>query len=276
MSAAGVWRHLSRWVRPTEATLWRSAAYRFHALVASEWRRQRIFLAGDSAHQQPPFLGQGMCQGVRDAANLAWKLNLALSGRAQDGLLDTYGVERSSHVRKLTGIIKGLGQLICERDPERARQRDAKLLAEMGGKVKTTLRQDLMPRLEKGAFGDSDHPATGVVFPQPRLSNGLLLDEAVGGGFRLMVAQSISWNILESLALPSEVKIIRFGTHGQRRLNGAHTEVEDQADIVSAWFARTGTVAALVRPDHYVFGVAVDTPSLTSMCVQLRAKLFME
>jgi 3-(3-hydroxy-phenyl)propionate hydroxylase len=184
-------------------------------------------------------------------------------------------MERSNHVRKLTGIIKGLGQLICERDPERARQRDAKLLAEMGGIVKTTLRQDLMPRLEWGALSDSDHPASGVVFPQPRLSNGLLLDQAVGGGFRLMVAQSISWSILESLDLPSDVKIVRFGIGGQPSLSDAHAEVEEQDGIVSAWFDRTRTVAALVRPDHYVFGVAVDTHSLNSMCDQLRAKLFM-
>src|SRR5262249_60277358 len=79
VSAAGVWRHLSRWVSANEATLWRSAVYRFHALAARERRRGRILLAGASAHQQPPFLGQGMFQGVRVAANSAWKLVCVIS-----------------------------------------------------------------------------------------------------------------------------------------------------------------------------------------------------
>jgi 3-(3-hydroxy-phenyl)propionate hydroxylase len=71
---AQVWRLLARWIKPDDATLWRAASYRFHALVAREWRRGRVFLAGDAAHQQPPFIGQGMCQGIRDVGNLVWKL----------------------------------------------------------------------------------------------------------------------------------------------------------------------------------------------------------
>jgi 3-(3-hydroxy-phenyl)propionate hydroxylase len=67
---AGAWSVLQRWIGPEDATLWRQASYRFHALVAREWRRGRVFIAGDAAHQQPPFLGQGMCQGVRDVVNL--------------------------------------------------------------------------------------------------------------------------------------------------------------------------------------------------------------
>ena len=103
---------------------------------------------------QPPFLGQGMCQGVRDVANLGWKLAAVLQGRVQgdaaERLLDSYGAERSAHVRELTTRIKGVGAVICERDPAKARARDAQLLAACGGVVKDSPRQDVLPPLSTG------------------------------------------------------------------------------------------------------------------------------
>ncbi len=130
---AQVWRLLARWITPDDATLWRAASYRFHALVAEEWRRGRIFLAGDAAHQQPPFIGQGMCQGIRDVGNLVWKLDRVLNGQSGAGLLDTYGEERIEHVRQLTTRIKAIGHVICERDPVAAEARDIRILAEGDG-----------------------------------------------------------------------------------------------------------------------------------------------
>ena len=78
-----VWRLLSRWISPEDAVLWRRASYQFHALVAGEWHNGRAFIAGDAAHQQPPFMGQGMCQGVRDVVNLTWKLERVLRGKSE-------------------------------------------------------------------------------------------------------------------------------------------------------------------------------------------------
>ncbi|HEX4327592.1 MAG TPA: bifunctional 3-(3-hydroxy-phenyl)propionate/3-hydroxycinnamic acid hydroxylase, partial [Burkholderiales bacterium] len=166
-TAAGTWRLLSRWITPDDAVLWRQASYRFHALVADRWRAGRVFVAGDCAHQQPPFLGQGMCQGVRDVANLAWKLHAVLREGAADALLDTYGAERKGHVTALTTRIKHVGQLIGERDPARARERDARLLAECGGVVTPTPRQEVQPALAQGLIDTRAHPANGTLFPQP-------------------------------------------------------------------------------------------------------------
>ena len=148
----GTWALLQRWMTPDDGQLWRQASYRFHALVAQQWRAGRLFIAGDAAHQQPPFLGQGMCQGIRDVVNLAWKLDAVLKGQAGDALLDSYGIERARHVRELTTRLKGIGSLIGERDAARAQARDERLIAEAGGTVHALPRQDVLPRLEGGAL----------------------------------------------------------------------------------------------------------------------------
>jgi 3-(3-hydroxy-phenyl)propionate hydroxylase len=102
----------------------RAAVYSFHALVAHEWRRGRVLLAGDAAHQMPPFLGQGMCSGIRDAANLAWKLAMVLDGRAAEALLDTYQPEREPHVRAITEAAVALGGILQTTDPQVAAARN--------------------------------------------------------------------------------------------------------------------------------------------------------
>src|SRR6185436_12323419 len=103
--------------------------------------------------------------------NLAWKLVAVLRGEVQgaaaEALLDSYGTERKAHVRELTSRIKSVGAVICERDPVKARARDAKLLAECGGVVKDTPRQDILPRLEAGMLSAQEHSARGSLFPQP-------------------------------------------------------------------------------------------------------------
>ena len=270
-SDEATWRLLSRWLSPDEGRLWRQASYRFHALVANRWRVGRVFLAGDAAHQQPPFLGQGMCQGVRDVANLAWKLDAVLHGRAGDALLDTYGAERSSHVRRLTTTIKHIGHNICERDPVKARQRDADLIAQAGGVVKSVPRQDLIPPLDCGLIAQPSHAANGSLFPQPAVTcggNGGLLDDIAGTGLRLVLAEGVSADAVAALApvRDSAAQVIRVGGGAMRGREAARAQDVVEADgIVGTWFARHGAVAALVRPDHYVFGVASDATGIEQL-----------
>jgi 3-(3-hydroxy-phenyl)propionate hydroxylase len=107
-----VWALLAPWVLPDEATLERAACYRFQSIVARPWRLGRLLLAGDAAHQTPPFLGQGMCAGIRDVANLAWKMARVLRGKYDDSLLDSYETERAPHVREYIALAVRLGGLI--------------------------------------------------------------------------------------------------------------------------------------------------------------------
>jgi len=112
VTEAALWRLLAPWVGPQHAHLVRRALYRFHAVVATRWRDGNVFLVGDSAHQMPPFLGQGLNSGMRDAINLAWKMSLVVRGVAGDALLDTYGEERGPHARSVVAHAVDSGLLI--------------------------------------------------------------------------------------------------------------------------------------------------------------------
>lgn len=253
------WELLSRWLTPADGALWRQASYRFHALVAAQWRQGRVFLAGDAAHMQPPFLGQGMCQGMRDVANLSWKLAAVVrqevQGAPAEALLDSYGTERKAHVRELTSRIKGVGAVICERDPERARARDARLLADCGGVVKDTPRQDVLPRLEAGLLAAQDSTGRGTLFPQPRLrQTRALMDDVAGHGWRFVSAAGA-----QGLApVPDGITHVDLG------------RTPEAEGVVAAWMDRHRCDAALVRPDHYVFGTALGREQAAQLLAQWR------
>ena len=264
------WALLSRWITPDDGELWRQASYRFHALVARDWRKGRMMIAGDAAHQQPPFLGQGMCQGIRDAVNIAWKLQAVASGNvtgaAAEALLDSYGVERGAHVRELTTRIKAIGSVIGERDLASARARDARLLAECGGVVVDTPRQDVLPRLSCGLLAGGDSTARGTLFPQPRLAatNGTtLMDARFGYGWRLVVDATLAHSAAQRVAGARDVTIIGIGTPGVVECDG----------VVAAWMTRHRCHAALVRPDHYVYGVASGEDALADLLDEWRRAL---
>src|SRR4029079_4766757 len=118
------WRLLEPWgLTRANATLERHAVYTFQARWVDDWWKGRLLLAGDAAHQMPPFAGQGMCSGIRDAANLAWKLAAIIHGSARDSILDSYQIERISHVRATIVFSMALGKVICIADPAEAAAR---------------------------------------------------------------------------------------------------------------------------------------------------------
>ena len=130
-----VWRRLDRpeGATPEEVELIRVASYQFQSLYAKRWRVSRVFLAGDAAHQMPPFLAQGLCSGFRDAHNLAWKLDLVLKGLAGDRLLDAYEAERGPSARATIVESMRVGLNVNERDPEKGQSTRRTVARDAGG-----------------------------------------------------------------------------------------------------------------------------------------------
>lgn len=271
-----VWQLLAPWLTPEDGTLWRAAAYRFHALVAAEWRRGRILIAGDAAHQQPPFIGQGMCQGLRDVSNLVWKLDRVLRKQSPERLLDSYGIERKRHVQTLTGKIKAIGEMICIRDPAEAAARDERILAEGGGQPRTLTRQEIVPPLEDGLLANAGSPARGTLFPQPLISQGTsdcLLDKLVGPGWRLVFdgRSQIATPDIADEAAELGIAVTTIAPRGTA--NGHPGILEEKQGVMAGWFDRYGSAAVLVRPDHYVFGTARSNAELREQLTALRHAL---
>jgi 3-(3-hydroxy-phenyl)propionate hydroxylase len=254
-------RLISRWLDADDYDIWRASAYRFHALVLEQWRSERIFFLGDAAHMTPPFLAQGMCQGIRDAMGLIWKLALVHRGLADQALLDTYQQERAAHVRQTTEVAKAFGLIICERDPAKAAERDQRLLQDMHGTPEGTVRQSLIPGLKSG-FIDDQAPA-GELFPQPLVVNreGVqgLLDGFTGQSLRLVIAadfdaQALLEQVQKSLEgsrLPFAVVRLVATRPGPRAGKEDYHELDG---ILERWMNEHDCKVVIARPDHYVYG----------------------
>jgi len=282
VSESRIWELLKPWIKPNQAEIWRAAAYRFHALVAHHWQEKRIFLAGDSAHQTPPFLGQGMCQGLRDAGNLAWKLKHVISNQADKSLLQTYTQERRPNVLTTTQIAKECGLIISERDPQKAKERDEKILAENNGGTKFILRQDLIPPLDSGLI-DLNAPLAGSVFPQPTVhvfnKTNILMDEVTQPCFRLVILEEkISENELLKInqqAISSKIKIIilKSDNSNAAQTESSTIEVIETSGIVRNWLNEAGCIGAIVRPDHYVYSGIVSSSKMADCMSVLTSRL---
>ena len=218
---------------PDSIEIERRAVYRFHAVTAKSWRKGRVLLAGDAAHQMPPFMGQGLCSGVRDAANLAWKLDAVLQGDAPLTLLDTYQPERDPHVRAITGLAIFMGRVVCTQDPVAAAARDA----DMTSKLEADRMGGDMPPLEGLATGIvAGHPAAGQIAPEPRLADGRRIDDVIG---------LVPYLVTRS---PSGLS----GFAGKASVFAA-ADLKDEYGVLAEMMG--DAPAMLVRPDRLVFGV---------------------
>ena len=279
---ANVARQLARFVDPAAIEIWRSAVYRFHALVAERWRQGRVFLAGDACHQTPPFMGQGMCAGIRDAANLAWRLALALRAGASDALLDGYEAERKPHVEALVGFAKKAGEVIGELDLAAARARDALLRGQLERGEAETIRQRYIPNLAGGVIDAASAPVAGTLFVQPRVGGageGELLDDVVAPRFLLATAgeQAQSWLNAASLETWRRIGGERAVISQDDMTGGDHGDVRrlrERGRLFADWMAQHGAAAVVARPDRYVYGIARDADDLNRLLEGLSRHIF--
>lgn len=243
-----VWQFIENSVRPIrrqDGEITRAAVYTFESLIAQRWRQGRLLIAGDSAHRTPPFLGQGMCAGIRDASNLAWKLAAVCQGRAQDSLLDTYATERIPHVRAfILGAVEA-GKTIQMSDPEElaARTRDMRANPKAYAPPNPALGTGLSEAYGQGGLGRQ--------FAQPSI-DGRLLDDHIGHSFAVVGRQAF----IDELA-----DLQRSHGETQRlKLVGLPADCETALDAY-------GAQAVLLRPDRYVHALLNDAADLDA-CLQ--------
>ena len=275
-----VWRVLGEFVDTRHLEHCRTAVYRFHALVVEQWRQGRVFLMGDAAHQMPPFLGQGLGAGVRDAYNLAWKLDAVMRGQAHDALLDTYGEERKPHVRTVVAHAKTFGLIIGELDPAQARTRDQALEAELQSGQAVTVRQKFIPGLAGGLIQHQSDGSLGAgagalcIQPwvrAPGAQSWRRLDDLTGARFTL-ITTSTTW--LASLS-PADLStwqhlggvVVYLGTVPASSWPAHVLCLEERDGLMAGWLREHAAQAVVARPDHYVYGTA-QTPDALSRLIQ--------
>jgi len=262
-----VWKLLSKWMKPEDGKLIRQATYNFRSLLVRGWRKNRMLVAGDAAHLMPPFMGQGMCSGLRDAWNLGWKLNLVLSGKSDDALLDTYEVERSAHVEAVIHISVEMGKVVCISDPAHAAGRDE---AFFSGNVPPP---PVLPNIGSDII-PVDTPfsiaaVAGALLPHDELEkDGVTkrMDDITGAAFTLIVRELSDQKThkdIKALAEANGIHIIELGASSYRDVNGR----------LSAYLDQIGAFGILSRPDFYAMGGAETDEDLLALLETFRSSI---
>jgi 3-(3-hydroxy-phenyl)propionate hydroxylase len=270
-----LWSFLARHgVTREHVEIVRHVVYVHHLRRAESWRAGRVFLLGDAAHMTPPWAGQGMCAGVRDAGNLTWKLAAVLGGEAPASLLDTYQVEREPHVHEMQQVARFLGWLIGAPNPLVAQTRDAAFralhrLPGIRGYVRE-MRFRRKPRLKVGFIAGvaARRKGTGRLLPQPPVAtlDGATrqLDDVLGPGFAILGLENDPRRTLPADTI-KEWERLRPRWLTVRRVENPLAGSDDIADVdgvLTQVFQRYGARYLVVRPDRYIFDAAAATIAL--------------
>ncbi len=242
----------------------RAVTYRFNAVVANRWRDGRVFLLGDAAHMMPPFAGQGLNSGIRDAANLCWKIADRLEGRLAESALDTYEAERRPHAEATVRLSTRLGRIVMTTDPRFARRRDRlvkqALRTDVGREFFEHMRYRPEHRYATGLLlPDSRYPV-GVPIAQPRAFDNAqrkvrMLDEIIGSGWTLAGVGVDATHFEHAWSLTEWLDPVRVDVTVSERMASNTTGPPTLIDVdggLDATFAPYQGTFVLLRPDRFV------------------------
>ena len=236
----------------------RATVYSHHVRFATRFRMGRVFLAGDAAHAMPPWIGQGMAAGVRDVANLCWKLDAVLRGELPETVLDSYEAERKPHVKEVTKRAVFVGRIITERRLPVARVRNGALRAldRIPGFGDWMQDSNWIPvaRYEAGLQARPRTKATGHQIPQPWVTRPdgtrVRLDDALGGRWTLLQARTaIPQPVWDLPGVPS-LTITPAGS------GPAEGTLVDSDGVLLPWMTKHRAATLALRPDGYVYATA--------------------
>ena len=218
-------------------------------------------IAGDAAHLMPPFAGEGMCAGLRDAVAMGWRLPAVLRGQLGLGVLKSYESERIAHARHYIQFSQDLGEIICIADPDKAAERDARMMAELAARDYTPISGDLV-KLGPGVWC-ADTPSAGELSPQGVVAfkgREDRFDQAVGVGWFLLGLEA---PVAGALRADQEAHLAALGGRAlSLGPEGSGFDVVTRDACYASWMRDTGARYAIVRPDFYVAATAQDIESL--------------
>jgi len=267
------WKLLKPWgITPENAELERSAVYRFQARWAETWRIGRCMIAGDAAHLMPPFAGEGMCAGMRDALALSWRLNSILEGKFSDDVLESYSSERIEHAKHYINFSQELGNIICISDPDKAAERNKTMKADLAARNNVPVPTDLC-HLGPGVWCP-DTPAAGELSTQGVVAaNGKIdrFDQAVGRGWIVIgfdtdPAHAMTAEQLEALKY-LDGKTVKIGALG------TDCDAEDVNGTYAKWFSEIDAKYIVQRPDFYVAATANSDENLRKRFDEVLSRL---
>ncbi|MGW0035375.1 bifunctional 3-(3-hydroxy-phenyl)propionate/3-hydroxycinnamic acid hydroxylase [Gordonia sp. NPDC003376] len=262
-----IWRILGgQGVTPDHVEILRAVVYSHHVRVADRWRVGRVFLAGDAAHAMPPWIGQGMASGVRDVANLCWKLTAVIDGSLPASILDSYQVEREPHLRETTAHAVFVGKLITERRPwvAAARNRLVRLASRSSRFGRWIIDAKWIPQAHyaDGLLTDIAHPARGWQLPQPAVTDAsgeiVRFDDVLDGRWQILTTDpSVPHHLWRSAGVPV-IGILPTGSAARP------DHLVDHTGALTAWLDRHPAATLAVRPDGFVYAAAESGHPLPS------------
>ncbi|AYA63529.1 bifunctional 3-(3-hydroxy-phenyl)propionate/3-hydroxycinnamic acid hydroxylase [Alteromonas sp. RKMC-009] len=254
-----------------DVNIMRQVVYHYHTRITQQWRKDRIFIAGDAAHTMPPYMGQGGCAAIRDGRNLGWKLIEVLSERSSEKLLDTYQSERMPHASTIIMGSDMLSRQVNIVDPSEAEKRDS-AMRERGSFTPPDL-----PSLSSGILyfekSSQETSIAGKMTPQGTVGkNGKAGrgDDLIGSGFQLWCAKDPSTFLNEESTKVITRLAIDIAVFNEPESQYAYEDIEG---IYQTFLENNDAAFVLVRPDFYAFGSG-SFSQINDALLSLKAQLF--